>query len=334
MRKIIVDAMGGDNAPGAVVNGCVDAVKNEKDFIIHLVGNEKKINKILKECDYTGNRIKVHNADDVITNNDEPAKAVKHKKDSSMVVAFNLLKDIQGDALVSCGSTGALLACSVMILKRIKGINRPALGTVIPTKTGTNGTLLLDVGLNAECKPINLVQFGILGKCYMKCLYDIKNPKVGLINIGVEPEKGNDLAKEAYDLLKTSGLMFMGNVEGNEITSGNADVLVCDGFTGNVVLKTIEGVAGFFIGELKEIFFKSLKSKISALLIKDGVKKLKSKVDTEEIGGAPILGVDGLVIKSHGNSTAKTVENVIIKSFNLAQNDFINNIKKELDQRR
>ena len=332
MIKIIVDAMGGDNAPAAMVNGCIDAVSHKEDFSVILVGNEEKINKILKERQYTGKKIKVYNATEVVTNHDEPSKVVKHKKDSSMVVGFELLKAGHGEAFLSCGSTGALLACSILILKRIKGINRPALGTLIPTKTGN--ALLLDSGLNADCKPINLAQFGKMGSCYMKHLTGIKHPKVGLMNIGVEAEKGNELVKEAYELMKTTDITFLGNIEGNDVISGVADVIVCDGFTGNVLIKSIEGVAKFFIDELKEIFFKSLTTKLSALFVKDGIKKLKAKVDVDEMGGAPILGIDGLVIKSHGNSNAKAIENAVVKSYYLAQSKFVEDMKREFEKKK
>jgi len=332
MVKVIVDAMGGDNAPQAIVNGCVDALKRKEDFSIILVGNELKIKKILKERNCTDKRISICAADDVVTNHDEPSKVVKHKKNSSMVVAFELLKNGYGDAVLSCGSTGALLTCSVMLLKRIKGINRPALGTLIPTKTGN--ALLLDAGLNAECKPINFLQFGIMGSCYVKHLLNIRHPKVGLVNIGVEPEKGTDLIREAYEELKKADLTFIGNIEGTDIIGGVADVIVCDGFTGNVVLKVLEGTASFFIGELKNIFLKSISTKLSALFVKDGIKKLKSKVDVDVLGGAPILGIDGLVMKSHGNSNAKTIENSVIKACDMAKSNFVADLKRELEKRR
>ena len=332
MIKIIVDAMGGDNAPAAVVNGCIEALAKKDGFCILLVGDEEKVTKILKEREYNGKRIKIVHAPGVITNHDEPSKVVKQKKDSSMVVAFNLLKEKKGDVLISCGSTGALLACSILLLKRIKGINRPALGTLIPSKKGS--VLLMDAGLNAECKPVNLLQFAIMGSCYIKHLTGNKYPKVGLLNIGAEKEKGNELVKEAYELIQSSEVTFIGNVEGNEIIAGNADVVVCDGFTGNVVLKAIEGVAGFFIGELKEIFLKSITTKLSALFVKDGIKKLKNKVDVDVMGGAPILGIDGLAIKSHGNSNAITIENVIIRAAVLAECDFLENMKREIDRKR
>ena len=332
MVKIIVDAMGGDNAPQAIVEGCINAVEQEKDFNILLVGKESQINKILKDKKYTGTRIKVYNAEEVISNHDEPSKVVKQKKNSSMVVAFNLLKNGYGDLVISCGSTGAILTCSVMILKRLKGINRPALGTLIPTKIGN--ALLLDSGLNAECKPINYVQFAIMGTYYMRHLLGIKHPKVGLVNIGTEAEKGTETVKEAYELLRESEITFIGNVEGNDVIGGSADIVVCDGFTGNVMLKLLEGTASFFVGELKNIFFKNITTKLSALLVKEGIKSFKAKIDSDSLGGAPVLGIDGLVIKSHGNSNAKTIENVVIKGFNMAKSGFMNDLKKEFEKRR
>lgn len=330
MIKIIVDAMGGDNAPQAIVSGCVDAVNREDGFSILLTGDEGQIKTILQEKNYTGDRIEIHPTTEVVSNHDEPSKIVRKKKDSSMVVAFQLLKEGQGDAVLSCGSTGALLACSVMLLKRIKGIHRPALGMVLPTTTG--GALLMDCGLNAECKPINYAQFGIMGSQYMKHLRGLRNPKVGLLNIGSEAEKGTDTVKEAYGLLQVSDITFVGNVEGNDVVNGVADVVVTDGFTGNVLLKTMEGVAGFFMGQLKDIFYKSFTTKLSALFVKDGIKELKSKVDVDALGGAPILGVDGLVIKSHGNSKARTIENAVIKCYEMAKSGLITELKNAFER--
>ena len=330
--RIIVDAMGGDNAPLSTVNGCVDAVLEENGFDICLVGDEKKIKKILKDRDYTGNRISIVHTTEVVTNNDVPSKVFKQKKDSSMVVSFNLLKEGAGDALVSCGSTGALLACSIFILKRIKGVDRPVLGTMLPSKE--KNVLLLDSGLNAECKPINYLQFGIMGSTYLKLLTNVRYPRVGLLNIGVEEEKGTDSLREAYSLLKESELNFIGNIEGNDIMESVADVAVCDGFVGNVVLKMLEGTAKFFMGELKNIFYKNIKTKLSALFVKDGIKTLKDRVDADKMGGAPILGIDGLVIKSHGNSTSKTIKCVVSKAVHMAKSGIIDSLKREFENQK
>lgn len=332
MIKIIVDAMGGDNAPQAIVSGCVDAVNREDGFQILLTGDEDQIQAVLKEKNYTGDRIEIRHTTEVVTNHDEPSKIVRRKRDSSMVVAFQLLKEGCGDAVLSCGSTGAMLACSVMLLKRIKGIHRPALGTLLPTTSG--GTLLLDCGLNAECKPINYVQFGVMGSQYMKHLMGMRNPKVGLLNIGAEAEKGTDTVKEAYELLQAADLTFIGNVEGNDVINGVADVVVSDGFTGNVLLKSLEGTAAFFVEQLKQIFYKSFTTKLSALFVKEGIKDLKNKIDVDALGGAPILGVDGLVIKSHGNSRAKTIEYAVIKCYNLARSGMVQELKQEFEKRK
>lgn len=325
--NIIVDAMGGDNAPEAVVNGCIDAVLEQSGFTITLVGNERKINKILKERNYKGGRIKIRHASEVVTNIDKPSKVIKQKKDSSMVVAFEMLRKNEGDLLLSCGSTGALLACSILILKRIKGVDRPAIGTLVPSKRGH--VLIMDAGLNAECKPINYYQFGVLGSYYMQSLFKIRYPKVGLVNIGSEEGKGTDDLRAAYGMLKDSDLNFVGNIEGNDVMEGKADVAVCSGFVGNVMLKLLEGTASFFMGELKSIFLKNIKTKISAMFLKDGIKEFKNKLDPDINGGAPILGVDGLVIKSHGNSNAKTIKHAVLKGCHLAKTGIIEDLRRE-----
>jgi len=330
--NIIVDAMGGDNAPEAIVNGCVDAIMEQTGFNIILVGNEKKINKILKERKYNGGRIMIRPTTQVVTNMDKPSRVVKEKKDSSMVVAFEMLKNKEGDLLLSCGSTGALLACSILILKRIKGVDRPAIGTLVPSKKGH--VLIMDAGLNAECKPINYYQFGVLGSYYMQALFKMRYPRVGLVNIGVEEEKGTDEIRAAYELLKESGLNFIGNIEGNDVMEGKADVAVCNGFVGNVMLKLLEGTASFFMSELKNILLKNLATKISALFLKDGIKEFKNKLDPDINGGAPILGVDGLVIKSHGNSNAKTIKHAVLKGYHLAKSGIVEELKKEFDRKK
>jgi glycerol-3-phosphate acyltransferase PlsX len=329
---IIVDAMGGDNAPGAIVNGSIDAVLQETGFDIVLCGDERKIKKIIKERNYDGKRIRIRHASEVVTNSDKPSKVVKNKKDSSMVVAFDMLKNKEGDMVISCGSTGALLTCGILILKRMKGIDRPAIATLIPSKKGN--VLIIDAGLNAECKPINYLQFGILGSYFMNALFNMRYPKVGLVNIGSEEEKGTDDLREAYGMLKESELNFVGNVEGNDVMAGMADVVVCNGFVGNVMLKLLEGTASFFIGELKNIFYKSLTTKLSALFLKDGVKQFKDKLDPDINGGAPILGVDGLVLKSHGNSNAKTIKSVILKGYALGKTGFIDALRTEFDKKK
>lgn len=329
--NIIVDAMGGDNAPGAIVDGCIDAINKASGFDITLVGDENSIKETLDARDFDKTRIKVRHASQVVTNSDKPSRVVKDKKDSSMVVAFTMLKNKEGDLVISCGNTGALLSCGVLILKRLKNISRPALGSLIPSKGGVS--LIIDAGLNTNCKPINYYQFGQLGSYYMKALFNNDRPRVGIVNVGSEEEKGTDEIKEAYTMLKNSPLNFVGNVEGNDIMLGKADVVVCDGFLGNVMLKLLEGTGVFLFGEIKEVLMKSAMSKVAALILKDGLKSLKSKMDPDVHGGAPILGLDGLVLKSHGNSSAKTIQSVVIKGYDLCKAGFVEDIKKEFENK-
>ena len=318
---ILVDAMGGDNAPEAVVNGCIDAINEKEGFDILLIGDSEKINSIISGRSFSNSRLKIHHASEVIKGDDSPVKAIMKKKDSSMVVGFNLLKENKGDVFVSAGNSGALMAGSHLILGGLKGVDRPAFGAIIPTKTGR--TLIIDAGLNTVCKPINYLQFAIMGSVYMKELFNIDKPKVGLLNVGSEQAKGNETTKQAYSLIAESNVNFIGNVEGNDIMLGKVDVVVCDGFTGNILLKFLEGTADFMKSVLKEIFTKNLVSKISALMLSKSMKKiLKTKLDSDENGGAPILGINGLVLKSHGNSEARTIKNVVIKAYNLAQTSF------------
>lgn len=324
---IIVDAMGGDNAPEAVVNGCIDAVNEADGFDILLTGDREKIEKILKQRNFNNTRIKIHHASEVITVEDTPTKAIKTKKDSSMVAGFELLKKKEGDIFLSCGNSGALMAGSLFILGRIKGVDRPALAALIPTKTGN--CLIMDAGLNTVCKPINYQQFGIMGSIYMNEMFNIDKPRIGLLNVGAEVGKGNELLKNAYTLLSNSNINFVGNVEGNDVLKGKVDLVVCDGFVGNVMLKMLEGAASFFFGLLKDVFYKNFKTKLAAILIKKDLSESKKVLDADEQGGALILGVNGLVIKSHGNSNAVTVKNVVIKASKFARTKVLDSIREE-----
>lgn len=324
---ILVDAMGGDNAPEAIVNGCLDAVSEADGFEILLIGDEGKIREILNKRSYDTSRIKIHHASEVITVEDTPTKAIKTKKDSSMVVGFKLLKEKKGDIFLSCGNSGALMTGALFILGRIKGVDRPAIGAIVPTKAGKG--LIIDAGLNTVCKPVNYQQFGIMGSIYMKEMLGIENPKVGLLNIGAEVGKGNETLKQAYSLLSESNINFLGNVEGNDVALGKVDVVVCDGFTGNVLLKFYEGAGSYFYNLIKGIMLKNLKTKMAALMLKKDMKVLKKIMDADENGGAPILGVDGLVFKSHGSSNARTVKNVIIKASKFAETKALDKIRQE-----
>jgi len=321
--------MGGDNAPDAIVNGCIDAVKSQSGFDIVLIGDETRITKILDSRRFSNPRIQVIHAKEVITNEDIPTRAIRFKKNSSMVVGFNMLKQKEGDVLISAGNSGALLTGALLILGRLKGVERPALGALIPTKKGK--ALLIDAGLNSTCKPINYMQFGILGSVYYKELYGIENPTVGLVNMGTEAKKGTQVLKDAYELLSSSKLNFIGNVEGRDIPEGNVDITVCDGYVGNVLLKFLEGAGSFFMAFLKGMFKRTIFSKLSLLFVMRDLKEFKKQIDVDVDGGAPILGVNGLVIKSHGNSNAKTIKHVVLKANNLVKNSLMEKIQRSLN---
>lgn len=306
--KIIVDAMGGDNAPRVPIKAAVKAVK-ELGVEIALVGKTEIVEAELAKYNYDKNKISVVNADDVITNHEEPAKAVRSKKNASVVVAANMLKKGEGDAMLSMGNTGALLASGLLIVGRIKGVLRPALATLLPTAKGPK--MLIDAGANTNCKPENLVQFGIMGSIYMKNVLGIEKPSVGLISNGEEEGKGDDLTKETYPLLKSAPINFIGNIEGRDVMEGTADVITCDGFVGNVILKTVEGMGHVVSDKVKGIFKKNLFTKLGALFVIGGLKEFKQAMDYREYGGAPLLGTKRPVIKGHGSSDTKAVFHAI-----------------------
>ena len=319
--KILLDVMGGDHAPDEFIKGAVEAIPElEEDTKIVLIGNEKIIKDKIKEFygkeDITeiSNRLLIQNATEVISNHEHPTEALRNKKDSSMVVGFKMLKENEGDAFISAGSTGALMAGGLLKVGRIKGIDRPALCPLLPTIDGV-GFMLLDVGANTNCKPINLIQFAQMGSIYMSKTLGIENPSVGLLNIGEEEEKGNELTKEVYQLLKNQkDINFYGNIEGREMFSGAVRVVVTDGFTGNVALKTIEGI-GLTIGKmLKEELTSSLPRKIGAgiLTASGAIGAFKKRIDYSEYGGALLLGIDKPMLKCHGSGKAKDVK-IILK---------------------
>ena len=300
--KILIDVMGGDNAPQVPIEAAVKAA-NELGVNMVLVGDTDIINKELEKYSYPEDKISIAHAPDVISNHEEPAKAVRQKKTASVVVAANMLKNGEGDAMLSMGSTGALLTAGLLIVGRIKGILRPALATTLPTAQGPK--LLVDAGANTNCRPANLVQFGIMGDAYMKKLHNINNPKVGLISNGEEEGKGDDLTKKSYGIMKEAPFNFIGNIEGRDIMEGNADVMVCDGFIGNVVLKTVEGMGHVISNRIKDIYKKSIITKIGAVFVMGGLKEFKKSMDYREYGGAPLLGCKKLVLKGHGSSDTK-----------------------------
>ena len=331
--KIILDAMGGDNAPQAPVLGAIQAAK---DFgtEITLVGRGEEILKVLRSnnIETLPQGVEIANADDVVDMHDDPAKVIKQRTNSSMVVGLKMLSDGQGDAFISAGSTGALLTGATLLVKRVKGIRRAAMGPSLPNKTGGR-TVILDCGANAECTPEFLLQFGLVGSLYAKKSLGVENPKVGLLNIGTEDSKGTPLQKEAYTLLTAAcekGLLnFVGNVEARDVPLGAVDVVVCDGFSGNVLLKSIEGTA-MFMGSLMKhkIFKRNILSKIGYLLCKPGVDEVMKMMDYREIGGTEFLGIKKPVIKAHGSSDALAFRNAVRQAMAAAEN----NISEELEQ--
>ncbi|MBQ4110870.1 MAG: phosphate acyltransferase PlsX [Clostridia bacterium] len=326
--KIIVDAFGGDNSPDSVIKGAYLAAKDNIDII--LTGKQSIIESKMKEFGLEPNpHITIVNAEDKILGEDEPVKAIKEKKDSSMVVGLRLLADGVGDAFVSAGNTGAVLAGATLIIRRLKGIKRAALATVIPTAKGP--AILTDCGSNVVCKPEYYPQFAMMGSAYLEAVIGEKNPKVGLINIGTEETKGTETVLEAYALLKeNSNINFGGNCEARDVLKGDFKVMVADGFTGNVILKVIEGVAKEFTGSMKEMFFKNIATKVSALIMKKGLKEFKKKYDYKEHGGAPILGLNKPVIKAHGSSNDYAIYKAIIQADTFAKQGVIEKIQKNI----
>lgn len=305
--KIAIDAMGGDHAPKEIVEGVFQAVEDFKDVEFLLYGDEVKMAPYLKQHE----RVQVIHCSEVIEGTDEPVRAVRRKKDASMVRMAQAVADGEADACVSAGNTGALMAAGLFIVHRIDGIDRPALATTLPTLDGA-GFDMLDLGANADAKPENILQYAIMGSIYAKQVRGIEKPIVGLLNIGTEDKKGNDLTKQAFKLLKEQNdINFIGNVEARELLNHAADVVVTDGFTGNMVLKTIEGVAGNIFAMLKEEFLSSTKTKVAAMMMKNNLKNLKTKMDYSEYGGAPLFGLKAPVIKAHGSSKAQAIYSAI-----------------------
>ena len=311
--KIIIDAMGGDNAPEEIVKGAAEAAK-EFGVDIVLVGLETEVRRCLKDCGAADvANITVVNASEVVTMEDDPSTATRTKKDSSLTVGLTLLKDGEGDAFVSAGSTGALLTGATLIVKRIRGVRRACMAPVLPN--GGKGALLIDCGANAECSEEYLLQFACMGSFYAKKLLGYESPRVALLNIGAEETKGTALQKNTCALLKQAGeagrIRFVGNIEGGDIFFNKADVVVADGFTGNVMLKTIEGSAKFLMKNLKGVFLSSAKTKLAAALVKKDLDKLKKLLDPSEVGGTPLLGISRPVIKAHGGSDARAIRGAV-----------------------
>ena len=316
---IALDAMGGDYAPVETVHGAVDAVAEHPEIKVLLVGKQDEIEKELQKYSYNKENIEVVNATEIIEMGEVPTKAIREKKDSSLVVAMKLVHDGQADAVVSAGSTGAILVGGQLVVGRIKGIKRPALAPFLPSKKGFS--LLIDCGANVDARPEHLVQFAQMGTVYFENVMGKKNPTVGIVNIGTEEEKGNQLVKETYPLLKEcEGINFIGSVEAREIASGGADILVCEAFVGNVILKFFEGVALTFLGCIKEGLMSSLRTKLGALMVKPALKGLVRTFDVSSQGGAPLLGLKGLVVKAHGNSKAKEIKTALCQCIAFKEN--------------
>ena len=335
--KIIVDAMGGDNAPGAIVQGALEANRTHGLEIL-LVGRTEEVLRAVEAC---GEKslpagVEIKGATEVVEIENDPATAFKMKKDSSLTVGLNLLKEGAGDAFVSAGSTGALLAGATLVTKRIRGIRRAAMGPSIPVLGGQ--AILCDCGANAECTPEYLLQFAYLGSFYAQRVCGVERPRVGLLNIGAEAEKGDNLRHETYPLLQTAAeqgrLNFIGNVEANDVMLGKADVVVTDGFTGNILLKGLEGTAKFLLKELKGVFLASTRGKLAAGMVKGDLEQMKKLLDPSEVGGTPFLGISKPVIKAHGGSDARAITNAVLRAAEYAQSGFIDDIAANIDHMR
>ena len=330
MIRIAVDVYGGDNAPGCVIDGAVEALEMLPDVSILFFGAQAEVEKLLAEKTYDKARVSVVDAPGVITNHDSPTLAIRRKLDSSLVRAMDAVKKGEADALVTAGSTGATLAGGIFRVGRIKGIDRPALCPVLPT-AGDKPVMLVDCGANAECKPEYLVQFALMGQAYMKGVMGIENPKVGLLNIGAEDEKGDTLRKSAFPLLKENDkINFYGNVEARDALTGCVQVIVCDGFSGNILLKSTEGAVQLLFGKLKEGLYSSTRAKVGALLVKPALKGVKNQLDYEQYGGAALLGVTGALVKAHGSSKAHAFACAIRQARSMVEGNVVGIIAQQL----
>ncbi|MBO5030583.1 MAG: phosphate acyltransferase PlsX [Lachnospiraceae bacterium] len=329
ITKVAVDAMGGDNAPAEIVKGAVEAVSENNKIKVYLTGRQEMIEKELTQYTYNKEQIEIVNATEVIETAEPPVMAIRKKKDSSIVVALNLVKDGTCDAFVSAGSSGAVLVGGQLIVGRIKGIERPPLAPLIPTETGCS--LLIDCGANVDARPSHLVQFAKMGSVYMESVMGVSNPRVAIVNIGAEEEKGNALVKETFPLLKNCPeINFIGSIEARDIPTGYADVIVCEAFAGNIILKLYEGVGATLIKKVKAGMMTSRRSKIGALLVKPALKQTLKGFSLEEYGGAPLLGLNGLVVKTHGSSKANEIKNSILQCVTFKEQKINEKIKEKV----
>ena len=330
MIHIYLDAMGGDNAPQCTVEGAKEALRADKDLKITLGGPKAQIEPLLKDCDDIRDRLLIDDCAEIITNHDAPVMAIRQKKQSAQVKGMLLVREKGADGFVSAGSTGATLAGGMFRLGRIEGVERPALAPLMPN--GKGFFCLIDCGANVDCLPQYLPQFGVMGAAYLKAVRGIENPRVGLVNIGAEAEKGNALVKAAYPLMEKAPFNFVGNIEGRDITADMADVVVCDGFSGNLILKFMEGVAGTLLGMIKKEIYADTLSKIGGLLAKPAFKRVKKAMDYTEVGGAPLLGVRGVVVKAHGSSNAHAISCAIRQAVLMARKNLVESIEKEISK--
>ncbi len=329
MVRVAVDAMGGDNAPFVTVKGAVDAIKESNNLKVFLVGQKAKVDEELSKYEYDKNRIEVVDATEIIEMAEPPVMAIRKKKDSSIVKAMYMVNHGEADAYVSAGSTGATLVGGQVIVGRLKGVDRAPLAPLIPTEKGTS--LLIDCGANVDARANHLVQFAKMGTVYMENIMGVKNPTVGIVNIGAEEEKGNALVKEAFPLLKNCpDINFIGSVEARDIPAGGADIIVCEAFTGNVILKMYEGVAKSLMHVIKKSLMSNLKTKIGALLIKNDLKKSLAGYSLDSYGGAPMLGLKGLVVKTHGSANEIEVKNSILQCVTFTEQQISEKISAKL----
>ena len=329
MIKVALDAMGGDNAPVEIVKGAIAAVNASNECFVYLVGQEDVVWAELAKYTYNEKQIEVVNASEVIETGEPPVMAIRRKKDSSIVKGLNMVKNKEADAFVSAGSSGAILVGGQTIVGRLRGVDRPPMAALIPTKDGVS--LLVDSGANVDARATMLVQWAVMGSIYMENVVGIKNPRVAIVNIGAEEEKGNALVKETFPLLKEcTDINFVGSIEAREIPHGEADVIVCEAFVGNVILKLYEGLAGTLVGAIKKGMMSTLRSKIGAALALPALKSTLKTFDASQYGGAPLLGLNGLVVKTHGSAKAKEVTNSIYQCVTFKEQDINGKIKKNI----
>ncbi|TVY08780.1 phosphate acyltransferase PlsX [Paenibacillus cremeus] len=327
--RIAIDAMGGDHAPQSTVEGAIAAAEEWTDTTIVLVGDTAVIEPLLQ-----GKKLKnlvLHHTTEMIEAEDEPVKAVRRKKDASMVVAGRMVKEREADAMISAGNTGALMTTGLLVVGRMKGIERPALAPMIPTMDGA-GVLALDLGANMDASPEQLVQYAVMGSIYRSKVHGLSEPSVGLLNVGTEAMKGNELTKAAYPLLEQAPIRFVGNVEARDVLLRPCDVIVCDGFAGNIMLKSMEGTASVVMKTLKQEFMRNVFTKLAAAVVKKGVMQLRQKMDYTEHGAAPLLGLNGLVLKSHGSSNGIAIKNAVRQARLALKNDLVNSISTEISK--